>query len=615
MNPTWVPATPVVPAVDEPDSPFQSLASLSRAEFAATRSLPAAERRLLLTHSRELFRWEAIRPRLPLKLPTPGSPPPWPGRRCRSHYRWLPSNEAPTPAVRVPGAAGVGEPPSADPSTGSGQALLGLDEFDLTLRLFDFAPWRPYFAQRFHSQFGPPPFDPLSLGLGMFLAVCRDWDWQQLSQELRSPERGQGYCRRLGFDPADVPSPSTFRMGLNHTHLDWFTACQTSLAQGLMAYGLIPTHATFPGDPPERGVSISTDCQLIAARSHQKCRYQTPACSQPGSPRPCLAREDGKEGCACDTDACREHCRFATPRDPQAAYVYYAGSNRPGPNPHAPKAGDPQAQLPAAPKGKHHYGYKSKAFNVVDDRLFVLWPLTGPCAAADVNDHLLTVPGLKALRLRFPDLAIGELLGDAGEGYDEVLRYAHDDLQALRTIRLLPRHGDEDPLPCLKRGYDEHGTPLCPLGYRLFCNGHDYDHCTTKWVCRQKCTHQPTPDLELPGLPATLPPRQACPSVDPDHPLGYSLTTGLTLPDGCIRLARDLQVGSDTWNLRIGRQSYAESRNATQARRGLKRSPWFGLGNTAKAMCISDTLSLAFTLARLIFEAAAPRRSQSAPTP
>ena len=53
----------------------------------------------------------------------------------------------------------------------------------------------------------------------------------------------------------------------------------------------------------------------------------------------------------------------------------------------------------------------------------------------------------------------------------------------------------------------------------------------------------------------------------------------------------------------MGRQSYAESRNATQARRQLKRAPSFGLPNTAKSMTISDTLSLAFNLCRLIFEA------------
>ena len=590
MNTLWVPATPVSPGVAIPVSPFQQLARFSRAGLAATRDLPAAERRLLIPNFVELFRWEAIRLWLPLRLPTPGNPPAWTGRRCRSCYLWQPSEELVS---------------SAD--------LVGWDEFDLSLRLFDFSPWRPYFAQRFQSQFGPPPFDPLSLGLAAFLALYQGWDWERLVGELRSPERGQGYCRRLGFDPNDLPAPSTLRMALAGTPLAWLAACQTSLAQGLMAYGLIPTHTTFPGDPPERGVSLSTDCQLIEARSHMRCRHVTPQCCLPAASRPCPAQAKDKQGCACDTDACREHCRFATPRDPQAAYVYYSGSNQTGPNPNAPQKGTPQAQQPAKPRGKHHFGYKSKAFNIVDDRLFQLWPLTGPCTPANVNDHLLTVPGLQSLRKRFPGLQIGELLGDAGEGYEEVLRYVHDDLKALRTIRLLHMPGDDDPLTALKRGYDGQGNPLCPLGYRLFANGHDYEHGTTKWVCRQKCSHQPDPDLQRPDRPAGPPPRQACQFADPTRPLGYSLTTGLSLPDGCIRLARDLQVGSQTWKLRMGRQSYAESRNASQQRRHLKRSPWFGLESTAKAMLIGDTLSLAFNLVRLVGEAC--RAASQAPPP
>lgn len=580
MSTHWIPATSVMPALKMTDSPFLHLERFSQAELAATRDLPASERRLLIPNFVGLFRWEAIRPLLPLQLPTPGVPPPWAGRGCRSYYRWLPSEDLSS---------------SAD--------LLGLDEFDLTLRLFDFSPWRPYFAQRFNSHLGPPPFDPLSLGLAAYLAVYQDWDWERLAQELGSPERGRGYCRHLGFDPTDLPGTSTFRMALGHTQLEWFEACQTSLALGLMAYGLIPTRSTFPGDPPQRGVSLSTDCQLLEARSHQHCAHQTPSCSLPAAQRSCPAREAGKEGCACDTQACLDHCRFATPRDPQAAYVYYSGSNQPGHNPNAPKpTGHATGPLPK-PHGKHCFGYKSKAFNLVDDRLFTLWPLTGPCTPANVNDHLLTLPGLKHWRTRFPDLAIAELLGDAGEGYEDILRYVHDDLKALRTIRLLHAQGDDEPLTCLKRGYDDHGNPLCPLGYRMFANGHDYDHGTTKWVCRQKCTHQPAPDIALLDLPSALSPRQACQFVDPNHPLGFILTTGLTLPDGGIRLARDLQVGSETWKLRMGRQSYAESRNATQMRRHLKRSPWFGLQNTAKAMLISDTLSLAFNLARFICEA------------
>ena len=317
----WIPAAPVAPAVAFPASPFHRLKSFPRSQLATTRNLPAAERRLIVPNFVELFRWEALRPLLPLQLPTPGQPPPWRGRRCRSCYQWQPSEDLHSSAK-----------------------LSGLDEFDLTLRLFDFSPWRPYFAQRFQSQFGPPPFDPLSLGLAAFLAVHRGWGWDRLVGELRSSERGPGYCRRLGFDPADLPCQSTFRMALSNTHLDWLAACQTSLVHGLMAYELIPSHSTFPGDPPERGVSLSTDCQLIGSRSHQKCRHQVPACCLPATQRPCPAQEAGKEGCPCDTGACREHCRFATPRDPQAAYVYYAGSNRPGPNPNAPKNGSSQTQ-------------------------------------------------------------------------------------------------------------------------------------------------------------------------------------------------------------------------------------------------------------------------------
>lgn len=574
MNTLWIPAAPEKAALTLADHPFTDLQRLSRADLVESRSLPAAERRLHLPHFVETFCWESIRPCLPLQLPTPGEAPAWRGRVCRSHYHW-------------PGIDDL--PSSAD--------IERLDEFDLLLRLFDFSPWRAYLAQRFRSQFGPPPFDPLSLGLGMLLAIYQGWDWERLVGELRSPTRGGDYCRLLGFDPADLPAASTFRMAFSQTHLDWFTACQTSLVQGLMNYQLIPTHSTFPGDPAEVGVSLSTDCQLIASRSRMHCSHQTPACSQPGLPRVCPARLAGKEGCACDTPACYQHCRFAAWQDPEAAYVFYAGSNQPTPNPNrtlAPK------QAASPPRGKHYFGYKSKAFHIIDDRLFLTWPLTGPCTPANRNDHLLTIPGLQQLHQRFPALQVGEFLGDAGEGYDEILEYVHNDLHALRTIRLRHADGDEEPLTCLMRGYDQNGIPLCPHGYRLASNGHDYQRHATKWVCRLKCSHQATPDL-----PAAAPAISAstCPFADPNHPLGFSLTTALTLPDGSLRLARDIPVGSDTWQLRIGRQSYAESRNATQARRQLKRSPSFGLPHTAKAMLLSDTLSLAFNLTRLIFEA------------
>jgi len=514
----------------------------------------------------------------------------WSPRFCRSYYRWLPP-DAPLTA----------------------EVCQGWDDFDLALRLFDFSPWRPFFARRFKSACGPPPFDPLSLGLAGFLAVYRNWDWATLVRELHSPERGRSYAQLLGFDPANLPAESTLRCALQATHKDWLQACQDSLAQTLLDFGLIPSQATFPGDPPGRGISLSTDCQLVGARSHLKCRFQTPACSLPAAQRPCPAREAGKEGCQCDTPACQEHCRYATPRDPHAAYVYYSGSNQPRHNPNAASPNSMGTEPARPPRGKHHFGYKSKAFNIVDDRLSTLWSLSGPFAPANVNDHLLTLPGLKDLRKRFPQLCIGELLGDAGEGVDEVLRYVYQDLHALRTIRLRHAEGDADPLTCLKRSFDGLGRPLCPHGYRLACNGHDYDRQTTKRVCRQKCRHQSTPDLVLPStLDTEKPARQHCPFCDPEHPLGYSAVVGLSLPadspnGGSLRLARDLPVDSDTWKLRIGRQSYAEARNAFQARQDLKRAPWFGLANASKATLIGDTLALLLNVARFVRQAATAR--------
>ncbi len=300
MNRILVPSAAPVPTLSMPDSPFHRLQSPARSELARTRSIPAAKRRLLIPNFVEFFRWEAIRPLLPLQLPTPGEPPPWQSRLCRSYYQWLPPDQVHS---------------SAD--------LVGMDPFDLCLILFDFSPWRPYFAVRFKSRFGPPGFDPLSLGLAMLLARCRDWDWPTLVRELRQAGRGRGYRRALGFLKNDLPCASTFRMACQNTPENWLRSCQDSLLQAFLAYGLAPSHSTFPDDPPDRGVSISTDCQLIASRSHMRCRHQVPACSAPAASRSCPARQAGKEGCTCDTPACYQHCRFATFRDPDAAYVYY----------------------------------------------------------------------------------------------------------------------------------------------------------------------------------------------------------------------------------------------------------------------------------------------------
>jgi hypothetical protein len=570
--------------LDAPDSPFHRLTSLSRAQLAATRDIPAAERRLLTEHFVTTFQWQTVRPLLPLQLIVPPDVPPWHPRRCRSHYRWLPPDDM----------------LSLDDWE-------GLDDFDLVLRLFDFSSWRPILAQRFTNHLGPPPFDPVSIGLACVLVRWRNWDWSQLLTELHSAERGGGYCRRLGFDPTDLPCESTFRMALGNTDEAWLRQCADSLALGLMAYGLIPTASTFPGDPPERGVSIAIDSQLVTARSRMHCRHQNARCFLPSAQRTCAAREAGKQGCACDTDACADHCRFATARDPQAAYVYYEGSNQPSASPQAPAAENTQGHPRPRGKGKHHFGYKSKSFNVIDDRLFTYWPLPGPFVPANCNDHLQTIPGLRNLRRRFPALKIGEIVADAGESTDEVLRFVYAELQALRTM--IPRRytEDEDPLTCLQRGYDAQGNPVCLHGYRLAFNGHDYRRQDSKWVCHRRCLHRSQPDITLDSAAdadtsvGRGPPD--CPYLASGPAAGCLVIVRLTLPDGDIRLARDLKIGSPTWKLRLGRQSYAESRNAGQARRGVKHSPWFGCPNSAKASLLADILACALNVARFVREA------------
>lgn len=566
----WIPASAPYTPFEVTVRPLAGLGRLSLQEWDTLQVLTAAERRLYVPGFVDVFRWEAFRAHLPLQVAPLPDVPSWPGRRCRSYYQWTPPE---TPLTLA--------------------QWHGLDDFDVILRLFDFSGWRPLFAQRLRSHLGPPPFDPLSLGLGILLARAKGWGWTQLVQELHSAERGQGYCRRLGLRPDDIPSEATFRGAVQALSEAVLRQCEQSLVWALMAYEFVPTRSSFPGAPSERGVSIALDSQLQHARSRMRCHHQNPDCFKPLAERVCAARAAGHPGCDCTDAACREHCRLAQPRDAEATYVHYSGSNQP------PGTATGSHADAAASKGKDYFGYKSKAFNILDDRLFTPWPLSGPFVTANRNDHLQTLPGFTDLQQRYPQLQIGEVLGDAGEGYDEVLRFVYKDLRACRMIDIRHHATDTDPARCLERGYDALGVLLCPHGYRLRCNGHNYATQQTKWVCRQRCNLHPQPDVH-PAPPAARP---DCPWRDPEHPLGLTVTVGLTLPDGALRLARDCDITGPTWQRRHGRQAYAESRNAAQQRLGLKRAPWYGRANAAKASILGDIWTLLATVARFVREA------------
>ncbi len=137
--------------------------------------------------------------------------------------------------------------------------------------------------------------------------------------------------------------------------------------------------------------------------------------------------------------------------------------------------------------------------------------------------------------------------------------------------------------------------PLClPVADRsgflqTTSNGHDYRRGDSKWVCRQRCLHHPTPDITLDSADDKHPPDDehpngdsdtwtfpsptTCPYRDSERPLGCVITVNVSFPNGDIRLARDLKIDSPSWKLRMGRQSYAESPCPVRPRTGPQCRP------------------------------------------
>ena len=138
MTSLWMPAPTSAQVLVEPhlpDSPFHQSLGFTRPQLRATRDIPAAERRLALPNFIDTFCWEAIRPRLPLRLvvaptqPATGPDQPAPLR--------LAAALLPLPLRLVAPGGDVGPSPAA---------WQGLDDFDLILRLFDCSAWRPSWA-------------------------------------------------------------------------------------------------------------------------------------------------------------------------------------------------------------------------------------------------------------------------------------------------------------------------------------------------------------------------------------------------------------------------------------------------------------------------------------
>ena len=531
---------------------------------------PTARQKRAAQPTRAQWSLAALAPRLPLRFPVPLDLPPSPKRRYRSAYR----------------------PP--DPTALGDPAVWAVKSaFEIALLLIDFSPLEALLAQHYRpSRRGQVPFHPVSL----FLAVClrreliQSW---QATALLLAGAHGVAWRSLLGFTDGQTPSASGLRYFFQAVGAAVFDDLCPRFVALLRHADLFPTHSTFPGDPPTRGVSVCQDGMLHDAHDQSHCFFATATCYQPlpasVSPpsRPCPAREKGHLGCPCDTTACQEHCGHASPTDRQARFIHYAGHNAKRGEKKGPKG-----------KGRDVFGYRSLVERVLDDRFAVAWTVRSSLSPANTDERTVFRERVTALTTALPNLTIGEWLDDAGVGYGPCLEAVWE-LGALRMIDIRADPSDANPQACRQRGYDADGRPLCPHGYRLRANGYDAAHRRAKYVCAQACRREP---LTTDG---PLAPVAGCPYLDRNRPLGFIVNVGKTLPDGSLRLAREIPYGSKTWKARYGRRNLSESRNSQVEALDLKRLPSSDLARGAKEIQIADFLINLRTLGRLVQEASA----------
>jgi hypothetical protein len=518
--------------------------------------------------------------RLPLRWPTPPGTRPSPKKRYRSRYVYL-------------GWEGL-----ADPTTWE-----EIPTFDLLLRLVDFSGVRPVLAQLlgWTSGRGWCPFDPVSLFLLLGWQIVNRWSRAETLRNLQQP-RYADYVRRFGFQAGVYPSEGGLRyfltaLGSNSEmggevvtveQGDQIVAVAVQRLNQLLAQAVhLIREAGVLSEAAWEAALLCPDGQLHAAASRLRCQAVGATCYQATMverPRPCAAREKGQRGCDCATQPCAQICKRATPRDPQARFVWYTGRN--------PDAGE---------AGEAHYGYRSLPLQLADrERRFSL-TLLSDVRPANQREEVPAAALLLQLGDHYPDLQVDTVAGDAGVGSEVFLRTVYEHLGARRVVDLRGHESDRDEQGWVLRGYDDQGRPLCEYGYTLRANGYDRERRRHKWVCQQACLQGREPQVHLPQV--TYPPPE-CPYQAPQHRHGKVVNVGACFPDGSWRLVRDVPVGSPTWKALYHRgRNAVESRNATLEDWGLKRLPVYGLPRSKALLFLADVWANLTTLARLVQEA------------
>ncbi len=618
LSPLVLPNQPPIPSEPILGSPYGPAA-----ERAAQSAIVKRAHQPLLPL---MFSVQALLPHLPLSFPSHPDCPPSPKLRYRSMYRYL-------------GPEALLEEAKLDTMT----------DFQISLHLIDFSPNRDELAQIYQpSHKGQVPFDPVSMELSICLRREKKLSWSALSTLLKG-EEGAAWRRLFGFTDTDTPSASGLRYFFQKVGHEFFDDLCPRMVEMLGRQHLLPEQSTFPGDPPDRGVTVTQDGMLHEALGRPSCQLATDECYQPvakeqplpkgkapggderdipppvderdgtsagragcllpspdeaseeaqvasapcqteGEPkptegRPCRARGKALEGCSCDTEACKESCRRASNLDPEARFIHYQGNKA--------KHGDAKGGLT---KGKDVFGYRSVADRILDDRFSVAWTARSHLYPANTDERTIFKEGLLGFKTRLPQVKIGEWLDDSGVGYGECLDAVWE-IGALRMVDLRADKGDQDFEVCLGRGYDGKGRPLCIHGYPMSSNGYDSDRRRAKYVCNQLCTREPLHEKE------PVSPVEGCPYLGESRPLGQVRNLGRAFPDGSVRLAREIPYGSEAWKSRYGRRNLSESRNGQMEGLGLKRMASYGLPRNQKEVQVADFLLNLRTLGRLVREA------------
>ena len=537
---------------------------------------------------------EGLRDRLPLRWPTPPHVPPSPKKRYRSQYVYLGWEDLQDPAV---------------------WEYLSL--YDIALRLIDYDGLRPLLAQLlgWKSGRGWIPFDPVSLFLLQGWQITNGWSRAETLRQLQNP-RHADYAQRFGFHQGRFPTEGGLRyflttLGANSTTHETITVAEEEhiqvalqqLNQLLVQSVHLILEAGFISPDAWEKALLCPDGMLHEAASRVRCTAVSATCYQPTSPaqpRPCPAKEKERHGCDCDTPACAQICRHATPRDPDARFVWYAGSNQP----QSPNKRQVEGEH-NRPKGKGVYGYRSLRLQLADPYRRFSVTLLGDYKPANGREENPTVALLQQLRPNYPTLHVDAIAGDAAFGYDRLLHVIYADLQARRVIDLRAHETDKDKQQWCVRGYDHRGRPICPYGYLYVANGYDPGRRRYKWICAHACQKVAEPTVRVEG--ATYPP-QECPYLDSQHPHGRIVNVGECFGDGSMRLARDVPVGSAEW-----KRLYHQPRNAVEGRHatlegwGLKRMSVYGDPRSRAMSFLADFWDNLTTMARLVREATAAK--------